>query len=146
MYLYISLPPSFTLEWKGERGRPLTEDSRDLSSRLGSSQDLCNGSFMLLASEFDIHKLAQIEWACSSISHFPLPYGTDIERTDKQTIQSIDFSNLLHVLDTLYTFYLNNYQKILIRSLDIASIGSLESVRGEHGTKTSSTGWWVFRV
>jgi hypothetical protein len=101
---------------------------------------------MLLASEFDIHELAQIKGAYSSASHFPLSYVTDIERTDEQTIQPIDFSNLLHVLDTLYAFNLNNHQEVLIRSLDIASIGSLESVRGEHGTKTSSTGWWVFRV
>jgi hypothetical protein len=41
---------------------------------------------------------------------------------------------------------LNNYQQVLVGSLDIVGIGSLEGVGGKHGTETSSTGWWVFGV
>jgi hypothetical protein len=66
--------------------------------------------------------------------------------TDKQTIYSIDFGNLLDVLYTFHTLNLYNHQQILVCSLDIVGIGSLERMGGEHGPETPGTGWWVFGI
>jgi hypothetical protein len=67
-------------------------------------------------------------------------------RTDKQTVDAVDLCNLLDILYTLNTLNLNNNHKVLVRSLDIASIGSLERVGSEHRSETSSTGRWVLGV
>lgn len=65
------------------------------------------------------------------------------ERTDEQTINSLDFSNFLYILDTFNTLNLDNHQQILVGSTNVICVGSLEGVGSEHGTETSSTGWWV---
>ena len=64
-------------------------------------------------------------------------------RTDEQTIKAFDLGDLLDVLNTLNTLNLDNDQQVLVGSGDVVTVGSLESVRSEHGSETTGTSWWV---